>query len=1072
MTVQQRQITRQTLAACAVAMALCAVSQTGFAQEVQIPTGDQLLSGVHTKTDLKFDKQHTWGDLLLGQTALTRKGTATAQNNSLTILLDGTSEEGTTSPWMVWGAMAVSFEGSAIAQNNAITVLRPIGDTYGAIAATPSKGEGIKAVASSNSVNLKFDQEFTVTTVAGGTIGAANLFVVEDDSEDSRNLLQPFAGSFGQANSNTVTIDAKNLSVNFITGGQITVPVGDDSDVTLNLQASGNRVSLVSIKDAKTVAGGYIATAAIESEAEETIVLRKATIVADNNTVEVLAPSYTEALSIADTTETSDQAQTDEQDKYQNYRRLAASYLEIHDTGLDADIQTVNNRSTIKSSTGESLLWASRVVAEVGQGRIVNSGNVLVLEDNIDFHSAEGALSYGTFATEGSIVADNNSVIVKGVKPQQNDGGALYGVGIEGENLVSAQASENTMTVSQSNLDYVNGQFVDLGGTKTATVNLFGNAIFVEEKSTVDKLYATQVHYKETGHTIAISGNTVSLKDTTVTDTVVGIYVGKDRTNPENGEQRTQTPTQDNTVLTITDNHIVLDHVTVSEGSESKTEAQDSERTPSYNVYVAQIENKSTFVNNSLTLIDSHVTGEVGTVIYTVTVSENGGEEKVYKESNIQNNRLNFVGVNTVGGLGSYKTMALYVGEENLKAPVVTLKGIKSSSQQLLTTKPLTSEPDDVIEIYAPYGLDKDYQLIATEDTSRTYEFNDINLVVNTAFYTQSTKASFTLDGTVQNSSLSAKDEVVVQALAKASKVANGNAKTLAETLLGTVAFVQQGAEFIADDGLAAMDTAATADALTAFGAMHGGTNKYLTGSDVEVDGVTLATGIATKVGDHTLAAFVEAGWAESDSHVAGTKAEGDHDYFGVGVASRLHLTDAVTGDMSLRLGRSTTKYQGVFATDVATYDSSVYYATAHAGLGFDMPITDNWTANVDGRYSLSFVDGDDLTLTDTAKSKFEMGSTVTHAVRIGTRVKGEVTENIALNAGLAYEHVFNGKASSSVAGVAIDEPALKGDTGILEIGMMVKPSATSPWSVNFGAKGYAGDRQGVSGNLSATYRF
>ena len=319
---------------------------------------------------------------------------------------------------------------------------------------------------------------------------------------------------------------------------------------------------------------------------------------------------------------------------------------------------------------------------------------------------------------------------------------------------------------------------------------------------------------------------------------------------------------------------------------------------------------------------------------------------------------------------------------------------------------------------------------------------------------------------------LTTRNPVVQQTLAQAPKVVNGNAKTLAETLLGTVAFVQQGAEFIADEGLAAMDAAATADTLTAFGAMHGGTNKYLTGSDVEVDGVTLATGIATKVGDHTLAAFVEAGWAESDSHVVGTKAEGDHDYFGVGVAARMHLSDSTFGDMSLRLGRTTTKYQGIFATDAAKYDSSVYYATAHVGLGLDMPITDNWTANVYGRYSFSFVDGDDVTLAGSGNAVFDMHSTVTQAVRLGTRLKGEVTENIAVNAGVAYEHVFNGKASSSVANAAIDEPTLKGDTAIVELGLTVKPSAASPWAINFGAKGYAGDRQGVSGNLSATYRF
>lgn len=60
------------------------------------------------------------------------------------------------------------------------------------------------------------------------------------------------------------------------------------------------------------------------------------------------------------------------------------------------------------------------------------------------------------------------------------------------------------------------------------------------------------------------------------------------------------------------------------------------------------------------------------------------------------------------------------------------------------------------------------------------------------------------------------------------------------------------------------------------------------------------------------------------------------------------------------------------------------------------------------------------------------------------------------------------------IAGVraALDVPSLEGDAGILELGLTMKPDAASPWAVDLGLKGYAGDRRGVSGAAALTYRF
>lgn len=305
---------------------------------------------------------------------------------------------------------------------------------------------------------------------------------------------------------------------------------------------------------------------------------------------------------------------------------------------------------------------------------------------------------------------------------------------------------------------------------------------------------------------------------------------------------------------------------------------------------------------------------------------------------------------------------------------------------------------------------------------------------------------------------------------------ANDNSKTLAESLLGSVAFVNQGAEFIADEGMRAIVASAKAGAVTAFGAIHGGTSEYETGSHVDVDGVTLATGVATKIDGFTLAGFIEAGWASSESHVSGTSADGDHDYYGVGAAVRYEFQSPFYVDGALRLGMASTEFDGRYADASARYDADSFYGTMHVGAGYVFPVSDKLDLDVYGRYVLTYLDGDNVNLHTADGESYSMDSTTTHAFRIGARLTGAVRDNLTWRAGLAYEHVADGDAESHVEAqgvrATLDVPSLEGDTGILELGLTMKPDAVSPWAVDLGLKGYAGDREGVAGSASVTYRF
>ena len=299
--------------------------------------------------------------------------------------------------------------------------------------------------------------------------------------------------------------------------------------------------------------------------------------------------------------------------------------------------------------------------------------------------------------------------------------------------------------------------------------------------------------------------------------------------------------------------------------------------------------------------------------------------------------------------------------------------------------------------------------------------------------------------------------------------------RTLSESFLGTIAFVNQGAEFIADEGIRAMAETASPDSVSAFGAINGGASKYETGSHVDVDGVTLATGATTKIGNLMLAGFIEAGWASSESHVTNADGDGDHDYYGVGLASRYNFENPFYVDSSVRFGKASTEFDGHYANDAAEYDADGLYGSVHVGAGYVFHLMERFDLDVYGRYVFTYLEGDKVKLGGNNGS-LDMENTKTHAFRAGARLSGDITENATWRFGLAYEHVADGDAKSDLLAsglrVPLDVPTLEGNTGIVETGFSIRPNASSPWSANFGLKGYVGDREGVTGNAFIKYAF
>ena len=465
--------------------------------------------------------------------------------------------------------------------------------------------------------------------------------------------------------------------------------------------------------------------------------------------------------------------------------------------------------------------------------------------------------------------------------------------------------------------------------------------------------------------------------------------------------------------------------------------------------------NVSARINNQTIVLDNATV--VGGV-YDVSI-KNGTSTRSGNDVELTNSRLQLSGINEVGSISGFDTIGLNVTEANKMNAVLTVK--KATGGQ--------TEFDGVtIEIASDDFLDSSdtYQLINVEGGK--YTFKDLTVKESHTFI----ETTYTADGDVvlgNGENLTSENNLFNNKTVKATE----SSKTLAESLLGTVAFINQGAEFIADEGIAAMVDAAKLGEVTAFGVMQGGSTHYNTGSYVDVDGVTFMAGAGLRVNPNwTLAGFVEAGWANSASHVEGTRGDGDHEYFGVGFATRYQTDGVLYVDGSLRAGRATTEFAGRYGQDSASYDAKSLYMSAHVGLGALWDLSESLKLDTYARYTVTYLDDDDVSLNNRYNDKLDLDSTVTHAVRAGARLLGDFNDYASWKVGAAYEQVFDGDAESAVNSFSLDVPSLEGDTGVFELGLRIRPSLESNWAVDLGAKGYVGDREGVTGNMTVRYSF
>ena len=909
----------------------------------------------------------------------------------------------------------LSLSAQASASGNVVTGnFGSISDSDLAMAAGNARAYGQDAVSFAEGNHLTFE---TATSVSNSTLEFYGGFSAAESASGDLQSAQASAsgnkvsGRFESVSDSTISMFAGSAAAN----GQNVVSLADGNQLDLEISSlSSSDDSGDDSSDGFSVIGGNS--------------------VADS--LSVALPSVS-AQASASGNEVSGRFESVSDSFISMIAGSAAAYGQKAVSSADGNRLTFEIATSVSNSTLDiqgGLAMAGGASGDSQSAQASASGNLVTgsISGSVGQSSSLGI--YGGRATavaqDSTAVADNNQVQLTLTLEETDGSMQLLLLGASARALTTAVADGNLLRVSGGADTAIKGTLygaqveIERSDSDSAQANASGNRVEVSGIDLTGSITGALVENRNSSGSVNAEGNVVVISSSTIKGDVTGANLQGSHINAGG-----------NTVI-LTEGTVVDGDVMAVVGANAGS------------MRFLGSDYSSVYSNNRVVMNNATVTGAVS------GVSSNSGSLPVDMQT--AGNTLVLAGHNEAGTIAGFETLDLTLFEQNKTQSVLTLTDGKST----LSYATIVIRGADV--------HDQGKLIEATQNASLS--------VTNATVELRGTfikKVAQNVDFTVtegEGNGLTTDSDVLASAKVQATE----SASSLSESLLGTAAFVRQGAEFVAEDGLATMEFAARSkQGLNAFAVMQGSSMHYDALSGVDVSGFTLLAGAAVQQGNLTFASFVESGWGNSEGDIA--KNSTDLSYFGVGLAARYRFESGFYGEGAVRLGRASSDFAANFAEDgdCARYESDVFYATMNMAAGYELPLNDFVTADMYARYTFSFLDNDSVDLNDAAQSRAELDSVVAHALRIGARVKGGFTDAVNWKAGIAYEHMFDGAASGTVDGVSITEAEMDGGSVIGELGVSVKPgSETSPWTLQFALKGYLGEREGVSGNGMLVYSF
>ena len=307
------------------------------------------------------------------------------------------------------------------------------------------------------------------------------------------------------------------------------------------------------------------------------------------------------------------------------------------------------------------------------------------------------------------------------------------------------------------------------------------------------------------------------------------------------------------------------------------------------------------------------------------------------------------------------------------------------------------------------------------------------------------------------------------------------NAKSLAETMAGSAAFLGTGANLLTGMGMTnAAIEAAAAEGFSPFAAMSGTSTRVKTGSHVDVKGMNLAVGFSRELrrGNDRLifGPIIEYGRGNYDSYVNAAHGNGSIRYIGAGAFMRQEKENGMFYEGSLRAGRSRMDYAADLTTGMVTthtsYDADANYIGVHVGAGHKTTTPNGTGQELYVRYFYTRQNGADVTLS--TGDRYTFSDVDSNILRAGARwMFPQKGGSFILGASVQYE--FSGDANATyhrAGGLSYTSasPTLKGFSTSLELGWKAQMSANS--TADLSVEGWMGKQRGASFRAGFAWQF
>lgn len=616
--------------------------------------------------------------------------------------------------------------------------------------------------------------------------------------------------------------------------------------------------------------------------------------------------------------------------------------------------------------------------------------------------------------------------------------GWVYGGFTSGEN---ATANNNTVTLNGSNINYVYGGQSISGSADTNTVTITGgnygtvtggdansdkavgtannNNISIRGNAVINDCIMGGIGYTANKNTVTIKNSTVNLSKN-INDPYYGLTGG---VGYEGGAQYNQVIITNSTISGNVYGAYIYDSNSKAANDNSITVTGKSDITNAY-LYGYGTNSDATGSNNALTL--------------------NGWSGSTKSVQNF--NSINFDNINWQNGRTVLKITA---GAKNdLANTEIYLNSIAGGSKiaigDTMTLIESTNNVDLGIKKDNVNVSDKFFAGVATEGTG-TATVNDDGSV------------DFTVD----------------------TLKANSQIDLVAENRAVAAAFVNQGTDLISDS----LDTISRDSnyGVKTFAAVHGNRSKYDVNSDIKINGWSVIAGVGNAGKFDNGSEFSWGVFYENGSGNYRTYNEFNNEFFrgdgslvynGGGIAARYTNKNGVYTEGSLRAGMLKSDMDNALrdgAGNFYGYESESAYYGAHLGIGKIINLSESSDLDVYGKFFHTYTEGDSFKV---ANDEFEFDSINSDRLRIGARITNNKENKFSTYYGLAYEYEFNGDADMTAQGLKAPTQSLQGSSVMAEVGFNYQPTPTSPWSFDLNMRGYAGERQGGSFNVQATYTF